>query len=259
MNSEPVPFPVGARDTRPCDNCGTPTTKRLSQHRSSMWTCSRACKATIDTRRRIARGTWQRPSKPRKGHDRKCEICGELFYARAASNAKFCSDKCRSSSFRKPRITKSCGNCGKEMKLRPSEAASGRRFCSKGCEMRNKIARPLERSHNGKPARLDSHGYVLLWEPTHPAAMHGSVFEHRLVMEKQLNRMLARSEEVHHINGNKSDNRPCNLEVLDGLTHKRVTAAQVKTRRSSMEAELEEYRKQYGPLKKELTQHVEIA
>lgn len=109
-----------------------------------------------------------------------------------------------------------------------------------------KIKRPLDRSHNGKPARLDGHGYVLVWEPEHHNAkvMKGWVYEHRLIAERAIGRALTSKDEVHHINRDKADNRPENLSVLDGETHALLTAAQ----RMSDAKLLAEYVARFGPL-----------
>jgi predicted RNA-binding Zn-ribbon protein involved in translation (DUF1610 family) len=49
----------------------------------------------------------------------------------------------------------------------------------------------------------------------HPnATKHGYVLEHRIVVENHLNRILDKSEVVHHKNHNKKDNRIENLEVM---------------------------------------------
>lgn len=59
-------------------------------------------------------------------------------------------------------------------------------------------------------------GYVVLTRPDHPNAdSNGQIFEHRVIMEQVLGRLLDPVEVVHHKNGLKDDNRPENLELFD--------------------------------------------
>ena len=48
-------------------------------------------------------------------------------------------------------------------------------------------------------------------------------YVHRLVMEAKLGRKLGNGEQVHHINGDKLDCRPENLEVKLDSEHSRVS------------------------------------
>lgn len=78
---------------------------------------------------------------------------------------------------------------------------------------------PTEKFPDRESWHLSPKGYVegVVWRGGKPRAMR----QHRWVMEQHLERRLAADEDVHHINGVRTDNRIENLEVMDHSEHTR--------------------------------------
>lgn len=91
-----------------------------------------------------------------------------------------------------------------------------------GLPRRAQGAQPGEDNHAFRSGRrIDRDGYVLVsTPPNHPSARkranrnYGLIFEHRLVMERQLGRHLSPVEVVDHIDGLHLHNHPDNLRVF---------------------------------------------
>jgi len=67
--------------------------------------------------------------------------------------------------------------------------------------------------------RIGDNGYVYLFQPDHPLAMaHGYVAEHRAVAFAA-GLLDEPAMHVHHVNGDKTDNRLENLDVLSPSEH----------------------------------------
>lgn len=73
--------------------------------------------------------------------------------------------------------------------------------------------------------KIGKEGYVLIKVPEHPKSFKDYYYEHRLIVEKQLGRVLEDWETVHHINEDKKDNRIINLFVCSRKEHNKAHCA----------------------------------
>lgn len=85
-------------------------------------------------------------------------------------------------------------------------------------------ARPEKNVHWKGGRTIDKNGYVLVHRPGHPNSVKsGYIREHRLVMSESIGRPLRPGEVVHHIDGDRTNNRIENLQLFsknaDHLRH----------------------------------------
>lgn len=152
-----------------------------------------------------------------------CENCGTPV-TRTRGNIKphtFCSVECyRTSDYHRETvkaanakrnpvpatIVKPCEECGADVS-RPRSQYRNRTFCSVDCRTRN-------RAKNSARQRT-SHGYIRIFIGRQGSGSDksGHILEHRKVMQDWLGRALLPSENVHHKNGIRDDNRLENLEL----------------------------------------------
>lgn len=150
---------------------------------------------------------WNRGKKcPRPSNEIKkiCLYCHRDFFVKywrtLNGRGNTCSRECRDKYFVGNKATHFGRKHSEETKKKIGMARMGRPSTS------------WKKGINSK-----SHGYIFIWKPDHPFKNRlNRVPEHRLVIEKYINRYLTREEVAHHL-GEKTDNRP---EMLMGFINK---------------------------------------
>lgn len=177
---------------------------------------------------------------------KKCIVCGKEFYKKPVENKiyweskKCCSKECGNINRRK-RIKLICVVCGKEFEV--IEYRKNAKYCSLECNYTKKpywtdkkrpdisekakvwakerlepyyFKKGEHRTNTGR-TRIKSFGDKN--QPYSIITINGkNIKKHRYIIEKIIGRTLNKKEIIHHINGDKQDNRIENLYICKDRT-----------------------------------------
>lgn len=120
-----------------------------------------------------------------------------------------------------PEGTCSIEGCEKPAKARGWCAMHYRRW-----QVHGDPAASLRPGYGTGTRNIMASGYVRVWAPGHPEAnADGNALEHRMVAHDAFG-PIPSGHQVHHLNHDRTDNRPENLEVKSAAEHTREHLAE---------------------------------
>lgn len=136
-----------------------------------------------------------------------CNSCGGSLGGRWGNRCY----QCHPGGLPRNSYTRTCERCGQSFTIQVAAARrEAGRFCSRACAYT--AARGVERVVGTTYVRKDGYRVVKI-------GVRRYALEHRLVVEAAIGRPLRSDEEVHHVNGDKLNNRLENLEILSPVLH----------------------------------------
>jgi len=138
--------------------------------------------------------------------------CDKPIHARGYCNLHYTRLSKNGSPDLVKRVAKYNGNC--KAVFPDGIQCSLKAYCKEYCKRHYQQWKRWGDPFADKQKTLDPKNYVSVFMPHHPNAnKEGKILEHRLVMSQHLGRPLYKDENVHHINGDRHDNRLENLEL----------------------------------------------